>query len=63
MDNLSSHKVASVKEAIEAVDTTIFFLPSYSPNLNLIEQVFSKLKALLQRTVARNVEGSLESHR
>lgn len=56
MDNLSSHKVKGVREAIEAVGATILFLPSYSPDLNPIEQVFSKLKALLRKTAARTVE-------
>jgi len=42
-------KVAGVMEAIEAADATAFFLPAYSPDLNPIEQVFSKLKALLRK--------------
>ena len=45
MDNLSSHKVAGVHEAIEAVGATPLYLPPYSPDLNPIEQVFAKLKA------------------
>jgi transposase len=47
MDNLPAHKVAGVTDAIEAVGATAFYLPPYSPDLNPIEQVFSKLKALL----------------
>jgi len=49
MDNLSSHKVAGVREAIEAVGATLMFLPPYSPDFNPIEQVFAKLKALLRK--------------
>lgn len=56
MDNLSSHKVQGVKEAIEAAGATILFLPPYSPDLNPIEQVFSKLKTLLRKTAARTVD-------
>ena len=56
MDNLSSHKVAGVKEAIEAAGATILYLPPYSPDLNPIEQVFSKLKTLLRKAAARTVD-------
>ncbi len=56
MDNLSSHKVAGVREAIEAVAATPLYLPSYSPDLNPIEQVFAKLKAILRRVGARTVD-------
>ncbi len=55
MNNSSSHKVAGVREAIEKAGATILFLPPYSPDLNPIEEVFSKLKALLRRTAARTV--------
>ena len=44
MDNLPTHKVAGVIQAIKAADATTCFLPAYSPDLNPIEQVFSKLK-------------------
>ena len=46
MDNLSSHKVAGVKEAIEAAGASVMYLPPYSPDLNPIETVFSKFKTL-----------------
>ena len=39
MDNLSSHKVAGVKEAIESVGAEVLYLPPYSPDLNPIENV------------------------
>ncbi|MCZ6744562.1 MAG: IS630 family transposase [Alphaproteobacteria bacterium] len=56
MDNLSSHKVAGVREAIEAVGATPLYLPPYSPDLNPIEQVFAKLKAILRTVGARTVD-------
>jgi transposase len=40
------HKVAGVREAIEAAGAYVLYLPSYSPDLNPIEMAFSKLKAL-----------------
>ena len=52
-DNLSSHKVAGVREAIEARGARLMFLPPYSPDLNPIEQVFAKLKTLLRRAEPR----------
>lgn len=48
MDNLAAHKVAGVETAIRAVGASVLYLPPYSPDLNPIEQVFSKLKALLR---------------
>src|SRR6202158_2240226 len=56
MDNLASHKVAGVRDAIEAVGCTLRYLPSYSPDLNPIEQFFAKLKALLRKAAARTLE-------
>jgi transposase len=55
MDNLSSHKVAGVREAIERHGATLVYLPPYSPDLNPIEQAFAKLKALLRNIAARTV--------
>ena len=57
MDNLKAHKVAGVTDAIEAAGAAAFYLPSYSPDLNPIEQVFSKLKALLRKAAERTVPG------
>lgn len=54
MDNLSSHKVAGVREAIEAVGARLLYLPPYSPDLNPIEMAFSKLKAMLRRARHRS---------
>jgi transposase len=56
MDNLSSHKVRGVREAIEAAGATLLYLPPYSPDFNPIEQAFAKLKALLRKAAARTVE-------
>ena len=50
MDNLSSHKVAGVHEAIEAVGATPLYLPPYSPDLNPIEQVFASSKPFSARS-------------
>ena len=57
MDNLRSHKVAGVREAIEAAGATLMFIPPYSPDLNPIEMAFAKLKALLRAKAIRTVEG------
>ena len=56
MDNLSSHKVAGIREAIEAVGAELRYLPPYSPDLNPIELAFSKLKKLLRDGAARTVD-------
>lgn len=56
MDNLPSHKVAGVREAIEACGADLIYLLPYSPDLNPIEQAFAKLKALLRKAAARSVE-------
>lgn len=48
MDNLSSHKRARTRELIESTGAQLEFLPPYSPDLNPIEMVFSKLKQLLR---------------
>lgn len=53
MDNLSSHKVAGVREAIAAAGAEVHYLPPYSPDLNPIELAFSKFKKLLRDGAAR----------
>lgn len=53
MDNLGSHKVAGIREAIEARGASLLYLPAYSPDLNPIEQSFAKLKALIRKRAAR----------
>jgi transposase len=56
LDNLSSHKSEAIKAAIEAAGATLMFLPPYSPDLNPIELMFSKLKTLLRKAAERTVE-------
>lgn len=56
LDNLGAHKVAGVREAIEAAGARLLYLPPYSPDLNPIEQLFAKLKALLRKAAERSVE-------
>lgn len=53
MDNLPAHKVAGVRQAVEAAGATLLYLPPYSPDFNPIEMAFSKLKALLRKAAAR----------
>jgi transposase len=57
MDNLAAHKVAGVREAIEARGAELRYLPPYSPDLNPIEQAFAKLKALLRKAAERTKDG------
>ena len=56
MDNLAAHKVSGVRELIEACGATLLYLPAYSPDLNPIELLFSKLKWLLRSASARTVD-------
>jgi transposase len=55
MDNLPAHKVAGVRELIEATGARLLYLPPYSPDLNPIEQLFAKLKALLRAAAERSI--------
>jgi len=61
MDNLPAHKVAGVRETIEAAGARLLYLPPYSPDFNPIEMAFSKLKALLRKTAARTVDDLWEA--
>ena len=56
MDNLPTHKVAGVRQAIEARGATLLYLPPYSPDLNPIENGFAKLKAHVRKAAARTIE-------
>lgn len=56
LDNLGSHKGKAVRHAIRKAGAHLIFLPKYSPDLNPIEQLFAKLKTLLRKKAARNVE-------
>jgi transposase len=56
MDNLAAHKVAGIEQAIAAAGASTLYLPPYSPDLNPIEQLIAKLKALLRKAAARTKE-------
>jgi transposase len=53
LDNLAAHKVQGVREALATAGASLLYLPPYSPDLNPIEQLFAKLKALLRQAAAR----------
>jgi transposase len=61
MDNLASHKVAGVREAIEAAGATLRYLPPYSPDFNPIEQAIAKLKSYLRKAAARTLEALIQA--
>jgi transposase len=61
MDNLSSHKGKSVRDAMRSVGAHRLFLPAYSPDVNPIEQLFSKLKTLLRKARARTFDAVSDS--
>ncbi len=56
LDNLGSHKTAEVEEAILGAGASLLFLPPYSPDLNPIENLFAKLKALLRKAATRSTD-------
>ena len=59
MDNLTPHKQAGVIAAIQAAGAEVWFLPPYSPDLNPIEKMWSKIKAFLRKAKARTGEALL----
>jgi len=61
MDNLPSHKDAAVREVIEKAGADLWYLPAYSPDLNPIEKLWSKVKAWLRRVMARTFEGLIDA--
>ena len=61
MDNLSVHKGRSVRELVEARGCRLWFLPAYSPDLNPIEEAFSKTTHLLRKAKARTLEALFEA--
>ncbi len=61
MDNLGSHKGKAVRKSIRGAGAKLFFLPKYSPDLNPIEQAFSKLKHLLRKAAPRTPETVCEA--
>jgi len=56
MDNLGSHKSAAVRRFIRAAGARLWYLPPYSPDLNPIEQAFSKIKHWMRIAQRRSVE-------
>lgn len=56
MDNLSAHKVAGVRQAVEAAGAALVYLPPYSPDLNPIENVFAKIKGEIRKRKPRTKE-------
>ena len=61
MDNLGAHQPKRIRELIEATGAELVFVPSYSPDLNPIEQAFSKIKHILRKLGARTHEALLEA--
>jgi len=61
MDNLSAHKGQRVKELIEGASCELLYLPPYSPDLNPIEEAFSKIKSILRKAEARTREVLVEA--
>ena len=60
MDNLNSHKNRGVRRTIRATGAKLWLLPAYSPDLNPIEQVFTKLKELLRKAAERTFDDVCE---
>ena len=61
MDNLSAHKGGRVREIVESAGCELVYLPPYSPDLNPIEEAFSKVKGLMRKAKARTREGLVEA--
>jgi len=61
IDNLSAHKSERVRELIEAAGCEVLYLPPYSPDLNPIEEAFSKIKGILRKAEARSREALVEA--
>jgi transposase len=60
LDNLSAHKPARVRELIECRGCELIYLPSYSPDLNPIEEAFAKIKSILRQVGARTKDALVE---
>ncbi len=61
MDNLSCHKTAEVQRLIRSAGAEVRYLPAYSPDLNPLEELFSKLKGLLRSAAARTVDELIDA--
>ena len=60
MDNLRTHKITGVLEAIEATGAKLRYLPAYSPDFNPIEMAFSKLKTALRKGATRTIKALMK---
>ena len=60
-DNLPAHKIADVRQCLEAAGIGLLYLPAYSPDFKPIEQVFAKVKALLRQAAARSFDAICEA--
>lgn len=60
-DNLSAHKGERVRELVESMGCELLYLPPYSPDLNPIEEAFSKMKGILRKAEARSREALVEA--
>lgn len=61
MDNLGCHKTAEVERLVRSAGAEVWYLPPYSPDMNPIERLFSKLKEALRRAAARTVEALIDA--
>jgi len=61
LDNLATHKVAGVRQAIEAVGAQLLYLPPYSPDFNPIENLWSKVKHILRSLAPRTADDLLQA--
>jgi transposase len=61
LDNLSAHKNQEVRNLIESVGAELWFLPPYSPDLNPIEKMWSKIKSILRTLKARTEESLIKT--
>ena len=61
VDNLSPHKAAGIREKIEAAGAELWYLPPYSPDMNPIEGMWSKIKAWLRKVKARTFDTLVEA--
>ena len=61
LDGLGAHRTDKVRKLVEATGAELVFLPSYSPDLNPIEEAFSKIKTIVRKAGARTREALLEA--
>ncbi len=61
LDGLGAHRTEKVRELVQARGADLLFLPSYSPDLNPIEEAFSKIKGIVRKVGARTREALEEA--